>query len=151
LDGSAGTEPQRPWWALVATIVLAPVAVWLVLGMGPAASEHPDGNGMAQIAPGGVVDIATLSVDHQTIYEAAATDREAFTRVNCYCGCASFLDHEDLLACFVRPDGQWEAHATGCAVCIAQAEQVLDLRQAQTPIDEIVRQVDARYAAIDIT
>ena len=125
------------------------VAVWLLTTVEQVSSQ-PAGGGMLQVAPEGVVSLASLPVDHQAIYEAAAADPEAFTAVRCYCGCESFLGHDDLLACFVRADGDWEAHATGCAVCLAQAEQVIEHRAQQLPIEEIVARIDGKYGAIDL-
>ncbi|MDX1619449.1 MAG: PCYCGC motif-containing (lipo)protein [Nitriliruptorales bacterium] len=103
---------------------------------------------MLQVAPGGTIALADLPVDHQRLYRAAADDPEAFTEISCYCGCEAFLDHRHLYDCFVRPSGSWERHATGCAVCLAEAEQVLEGRAGDVPIDEIGRQIDATFGGI---
>jgi hypothetical protein len=34
------------------------------------------------------------------------------------------LAHRSLLQCFVRPDGGWERHASGCAVCTEESSVV---------------------------
>jgi hypothetical protein len=118
-------------------------------GGGPATSEASGAEpAMLAVAPGGSVELASLPALHQELYLAAAADPEGFEAVTCYCGCEAFLDHRHLLDCFVRPDGGWERHATGCAVCLAEARDVIDLRAAGTPIDEIVRDIDGRYGAI---
>ena len=103
-------ETSRPWWALVVAIVSASLAVWLgVTDASTAATTTADGDhaAMVQVAPGGEVTLASLPVDHQAIYEAAAADEDAMTQVRCYCGCEAFLDHRNLLDCFVRPEGGW--------------------------------------------
>jgi hypothetical protein len=141
---------RRPWWALAWSVVGAALALGLGVSMvedGPTADEpHP----MALLAPAGVVELDALPADHQVLYQAAAADEEAFSAVRCYCGCESFLGHEDLLACFVRADGGWEAHATGCAVCLGEAEEVVELREEGVPIAEIVERIDRRYGGIDL-
>lgn len=141
---------SRPWWALVVAVVsLAMALSLLALGTAEVAAEGDDDHtAMLAVAPAGVVELASLPADQVEVYEAAAADPEAFSAVRCYCGCESFLGHEDLLACFVRADGRWERHATGCAVCIAEARQVMDDRSEGLPLAEIVRRIDDRYSVI---
>jgi hypothetical protein len=159
VDG-ATAGANRPWWALVVAVVAVAMVAWLV-EPGPAldggsaghttpSAAHEDPR-MLQLAPGGEVTLASLSADHRRLYEAAAADREGFTAVRCYCGCEAFLDHRHLLDCFERPEGGWERHATGCAVCLAEAEEVVEDRQNGLPLDEIVRRIDAKYGGITAT
>lgn len=142
--------PTRPWWALFLAIVAIAAAVALIAqdrstaASGPA----PDAMPMLQVAPGGEIELAALPADHRPLYEAAADDEEAFAEVRCYCGCESFLDHASLYECFVRPQGGWERHATGCAVCLAEARDVVEDRQNGLPLDEIVERIDRRYGGI---
>ena len=103
------------------------------------------------VAPGGTVELTLLSDDHQALYRAAAADPEGFAAVACYCGCEAFLDHRHLLDCFVRPGGGWERHATGCAVCMAEARDVIDMRNDGIPLEEIVRTIDGRFGGITDT
>ncbi|TVP71521.1 MAG: hypothetical protein EA340_04480 [Nitriliruptor sp.] len=145
----AGRAGDRPWWALVVSVTGFTVAVWLVVGpLAQVDASGHDGPQMLQVAPGGQAELASLPSEHQVLYEAAAADREAFTQVRCYCGCEDFLAHRHLLDCFEQPEGGWELHATGCAVCLAEAEEVAEQRAAGTPMDEIVRRIDNRYGQI---
>jgi hypothetical protein len=143
---------SRPWWALAVAIVSLVAAVWLIATTTETPPADADGTResptMLAVAPGGAVDLASLPSEQQALYRAAAADPAGFEGVRCYCGCEEFLDHRHLLDCFVRPDGGWERHATGCAVCLAEARDVIDLRATGTPIDEVVRQIDDRYGAI---
>lgn len=149
-DGS-GTAP-RPWWALVVAVAAFAAAVWLVVASpAPGDVAGHDPAPMLAVAPGGEVNLASLPVEHQALYEAAAADHEAFTQVRCYCGCEGFLDHRHLLDCFERPDGGWERHATGCAVCLAQAEEVADQRADGVPMHQIIDRIDTRYGVISAT
>jgi DNA-binding helix-hairpin-helix protein with protein kinase domain len=144
-------ETSRPWWALVVALLSGMLSVWLVVtAANPTTSASADDGhaAMVQVAPGGEVPLASLPVDHQAVYEAAAADEDAMTRVRCHCGCEGFLDHRHLLDCFVRPDGGWERHATGCAVCLAEAEEVLDMRDRGVGLDEIIERIDRRYGGI---
>lgn len=145
-------QASRPWWALAVAMVAFAAAVWLVVAAaepGPADPGAMDGSPeMLAVAPGGTVELASLPAEHQTMYRAAADDPEAFEAVACYCGCEAFLEHRHLLDCFVRPDGGWERHATGCAVCLAEARDVVERRTDGTSIDEITRHIDDTYGAI---
>lgn len=115
--------PSRPWWALLVAVVAVAATVGLVVTDRSAASSEAAAAPMMQVAPGGEIELASLPADHRHLYEAAADDEEAFSAVRCYCGCESFLDHATLRDCFVRPEGGWERHATGCAVCLGEAGQ----------------------------
>lgn len=147
-------QPQiaRPWWALAVAIVSLVAASWLLTTADETGSADPGATDetetMLAVAPGGSVELASLPEDHQTMYRAAADDPDGFAAVACYCGCETFLDHRHLLDCFVRPDGGWERHATGCGICLAEARDVIELRSENTPIDKIVRQIDDRYGVI---
>jgi len=146
------SQISRPWWALAVAFSALGAAGWLIVtgldsgSIGPSAT--PEAPAMLAVAPGGTVEFASLPAVQQELYRAAAADPEAFEAVACYCGCEASLDHRRLLDCFVRPDGGWERHATGCAVCLAEARDVMGLRADGTPISEIVRHIDDRYGAI---
>jgi hypothetical protein len=147
---SVSEQRHRPWWALMVAVVATATAVWLAEpgpALGSAAAGHDDPQ-MLQVAPGGEVALASLPAEHQVLYEAAVADRDAFTAVRCYCGCEAFLDHRHLLDCFERPEGGWERHATGCTVCLAEAEEVVRFREAGLALDEIVQRIDSRYGGI---
>lgn len=142
----------RPWWALLVGLTALASAAW-VLGSAPdvvsdGGADQATTSPMVQVAPGGAVALASLPADHQTIYLTVADDPDTFGQIACYCGCVSFLDHRHLLDCFVRPDGGWERHATGCAVCLAEAREVIEMRDRKLPLDEIIRQIDRRYGDI---
>lgn len=138
----------RPWWALLVVVASLVGAVALIAGVDGTEGADADDAPMLAVSPGGAVELASLPADQQVTYRAAADDPEAFSEVRCYCGCESFLGHEDLAACFVRPDGRWERHATGCAVCLNEAEQVIEDRERDVPIDEIVARIDDRFGGI---
>jgi hypothetical protein len=140
------TEIALPWWALVVSLLALLGAGYLLLDTSgePAAAEAP----MLEVAPGGELAFEEIPEEQRVHYLAAAEDEAAFAAVRCYCGCEDFLGHEDLRACFVRDDGGWERHATGCGICLAQAEMVGELRRQGLPLDEIVEAIDDRYAAI---
>lgn len=140
--------PSRPWWALLVAVVAVAATVGLVVTDRSAASSEAAAAPMMQVAPGGEIELASLPADHRHLYEAAADDEEAFSAVRCYCGCESFLDHATLRDCFVRPEGGWERHATGCAVCLGEARDVMEDRQDGLPLDDIVDRIDRRYGGI---
>ena len=137
---------SRPWWPLVVAVLALLGAGYLAVDTGsePATAQAP----MLEVAPDGELAFEDIPDGQRGNYLAAADDTEAFTAVRCYCGCEDFLGHDDLLACFVRDDGGWERHATGCGICLAQADMVAELREQGRSIDEIVDAVDDRYAAI---
>lgn len=101
---------------------------------------------MLAVAPGGVIELSEIPDPFLIHYEGAAGHPDVFSAVPCFCGCQAMLEHRHLLDCFVRADGDgWEAHATGCGVCLGEAEQVLALLADEVPLDEIVERVVAEW------
>lgn len=103
---------------------------------------------MVAVSPGGHVELAELDPELRQLYQDVAADPSAFEQVRCYCGCEAMLDHRHLKDCFVRPEGGWERHAVGCAVCQLEARDVLAARAAGTPMAEIIAAIDQTYADI---
>ncbi len=126
-----------------------------VVGMGirdglrpdhPGVTLHGEPTAMLDVAPGGVIDPASVPVGMAELYHGAEAHPDAFAAVPCFCGCEQMLGHRHLLDCFVRPDGSgWEAHASGCGVCLGEAAQVLALLDEGASIDEIVPAVIERW------
>jgi hypothetical protein len=138
-------EVPRPWWALVLGLLALLLSAYLAVGDGGRGEAE---TGMLAVAPGGELALHEIPHEQRELYLAADEDPEAFHAVRCYCGCEDFLGHPDLRACFLRPGGGWEAHATGCGICLAQAEIVRDLREAGTPLTDVIDAIDERYGAI---
>ena len=139
----------RSRWIVALTILLV-ATLGVALAVRESSTPVAD-TAMLQVSPGGQVELASLPTAHQSMYLAVADDPGTFREVTCYCGCESFLDHRQLLDCFVRPEGGWERHATGCTVCLGEARDVLDLRADDTPVDDIVDHIDTRFGGITPT
>jgi hypothetical protein len=137
----------RPWAALVVAVVAA-LAAGAVLVVTAPADEADDHVAMLAVAPGGTIELSELPDDHVVLYEAARADAETFTQVPCYCGCEDFLGHRHLLDCFVTPEGDWERHATGCGVCLGEAQDILADQAEGRPLAEILERIDAKYGSI---
>ena len=79
-------------------------------------------------------------------YRAALAQPVLLASLACYCGCARLqTPHASLLECFVRPNGAFEPHASGCAVCQDEAIDARRLAAQSLPADQIRREIDARY------
>jgi hypothetical protein len=103
--------------------------------------------GMVVVSPGGVVEREAVPTALLPRYLGAESHPEVFSATPCFCGCAEMLGHRHLLDCFVRPDGGgWEAHALGCAVCLGEADQVLQLLADGRPVAEIVAAVVEQWS-----
>ena len=75
-------------------------------------------------------------------YHFVESEPQLATRIPCYCGCPR-LGHRSLLDCFVRPEGGYERHASGCSICGWEADDVerslsdgLDAASIRAAIDE---------------
>ncbi len=116
-SGPAGGGAFAIAIALVGAIVLA------AGGLGAFVLMRGDTDAPAlRVAPGGELDLSTVSEPIATHYRFAAAHPRTYRQVPCFCGCEEALEHRSLLDCFVRPQGGWEAHAAGCAVCVQESE-----------------------------
>jgi hypothetical protein len=66
--------------------------------------------------------LPAMVVDH---YRFARANAGVYQQVPCFCGCQDMLGHRNLEDCFVTPDGAWESHAAGCAVCVDESQMVI--------------------------
>ena len=51
-------------------------------------------------------------------YRLAVDNRELFSQMPCYCGCAKLdVPHQNLDQCFYMANGSFEKHAAYCTIC----------------------------------
>ena len=112
-------------------IIAVELALVVFVGLGVAAlirgasAADPD---HALHSPTAVtVALDALPTETADMYRYAAGHAEQFTQIPCYCGCDRSLGHRNLEDCFVTPDGSWDAHASGCAVCTIEASSAQQL------------------------
>lgn len=67
--------------------------------------------------------------------------------IPCYCGCGPLLGHTSLLDCFIRPDGKgYGSHASYCAICTDEAEQIMELEASGTAPKDIRVAIDGDFS-----
>jgi len=67
-------------------------------------------------------------------------------RIPCYCGCYSF-GHTNLLDCYIRPEGGYEQHASGCGICGMEADDIEQMLADGRAADSIRAAIDAEYGS----
>jgi hypothetical protein len=145
-DGSppAGGEPDVVHQGLVSLAAIG-VAVLLIVSagvvgvtMGMRGGTHTMmwGGATARVQPAAAVAPADgmptatgFQLDGLTAhvvqhYGLARANPSIYAQVPCFCGCQDMLGHRNLEDCFVTPDGAWESHAAGCAVCIQESQMM---------------------------
>jgi hypothetical protein len=141
-DGAspAGTPAGLKVAVAVVSLMLASAAaigVGVVIGHG----RQP---GM-QVAAGGSIELTSMPTWMASHYRFAAMHTHAYEHVPCFCGCDATLDHRSLLDCFVRPDGGWERHASGCAVCTEESEMIRAGLARGSPMRQIRSEIVDTY------
>ena len=90
------------------------------------------------------LDLSSASAEVRQAYQLALARRDLFAHLPCYCGCV-LLDepHRSLADCFVRADGSFDTHASGCRICVdialdaeAASQRGLDHAAIRALIDE---------------
>lgn len=120
-----GDRPRFGWTtvAQLAVILLVGVAVATVIRSASAATSDRT----PTIPTAVTVELASLPPEVSAMYLYAADHAEHFANIPCYCGCDRSLGHRNLQDCFVTRDSDWDAHASGCGVCTAEATTAKEL------------------------
>ena len=149
METDPGAAVRRSFMLFAAALAAVVGLTWMVSTLlSPPAGDRGAGDQMVAVSPGGHVELHELEPELRQLYQDVAADPVPFEHVRCYCGCEAMLDHRHLRDCFERPDGGWERHAVGCAVCQLEARDVLAGRAAGQSIDEITAEIDKTYAGI---
>lgn len=104
--------------ALVSLMLVSAAAIGVGVVMGGGHQQQ------MRVAAGGTIELTSMPSWMASHYRFAAMNTRAYEQVPCFCGCDATLEHRSLLDCFVRPDGGWERHASGCAVCTDESEMI---------------------------
>lgn len=91
------------------------------------------------------VSLAALPAAMSDTYRYAVEHGAEFMAIPCFCGCQQTLGHRNLEDCFVTPDGDWDAHASGCSVCTTEAVAAKELLDTNTPIDAVRTAIIDRF------
>jgi hypothetical protein len=100
-----------PWFLLIALVVT---------GCGAAAPAQEDQLGDSlNTAPASVLppELRQLPPDYQEAYRFVVANRQALSKIPCYCGCGS-VGHMDNWMCYLRPESTsdqpaFDYHAAG--------------------------------------
>jgi hypothetical protein len=130
-------------FAVVAVIALLATSI----ALGTSGGEgHPTGS-MAAISPEGVLlDLDSVPGSVAVEYRHVADRADVYDHVRCWCGCEAAFDHRSLADCFVRADGQWEAHGAGCGICLAESAAGRALLAEGLTTAELATAIDDRFA-----
>ncbi|MEQ1874575.1 MAG: PCYCGC motif-containing (lipo)protein [Ilumatobacteraceae bacterium] len=128
--------------------VAAQLTVLLLVGLGIAlmirGASAADANRAVTVPTAVTVSLASLPSEMSSMYQYAADHADHFATIPCYCGCDNSLGHRSLEDCFVTAEGGWDAHASGCGVCSAEATTAKELLD-----DDGVAAADVRQQVID--
>jgi len=79
-------------------------------------------------------------------YRLAVDNRELFSQMPCYCGCAKLdVPHQDLDQCFFMADGSFEKHAAYCTICADIAVAAAGWQSEGKTTGEIRQLVDNKF------
>lgn len=155
VDEPGGRTQSRNGRRDIVRIVLAELAVVLLIAVGiggfirgasaPDPADAAGAAGAAQPAESPTVDLDDLPDATAGIYRYAADHTGHFTQLPCYCGCEQGLGHLNLEDCFVNADGDWDAHASGCAVCTQEAIAAREQLDAGITIGDVRQSIIDRF------
>jgi hypothetical protein len=133
----------------IVRIVLAELALVLVLLVGVAGvvrgAGAPDPADGTRAAASPTVALSDLPAATADVYRYAAAHAMHFAEIPCYCGCERSLGHRSLEDCFVNAAGDWDAHASGCGVCTAEAIAAREQLDAGTAIADVRQSIIDRF------
>ena len=81
---------------------------------------------------------ATTTSSSAGAYRFAVLHPDVLAGLPCFCGCVSYQPpHRNLRDCFIRLDGEFEAHAAGCTTCQDEALTAERLMRHGVAADQI--------------
>ncbi len=78
-------------------------------------------------------------------YRIATQIPHVLEAMPCYCGCGVQSGHRHLKDCFIKPDGSFDDHGSGCVLCDREAIDVKKWLDQNVPIKEIRARIDEKY------
>ena len=79
-------------------------------------------------------------------YRFAVDQPALLGQLPCYCGCVQLKPgHTSLRDCFLAPQGGFDPHAAGCAVCVDEALVARRMLADGRTVAEIRRAIDAEF------
>ena len=133
----------------IVRILLAELNLVLLIFAGVAAlirgASAPDPADASPVSATPTVNLTDLPDATADVYRYAADHAMHFTEIPCYCGCENSLGHRNLEDCFVNAAGDWDAHASGCGVCSAEAIAAREQLDAGVAISDVRQSIIDRF------
>ena len=134
------------WGALALEIAAVPVlAALLALAMSGWGSDNSSATAQGPQFPAFVYNSQTSLA----AYQLAVDNRELFSQMPCYCGCARLdMPHDNLDQCFFMGDGSFEKHAAYCTICADIATAAAGWQSEGKSTAEVRALVDAKFVDV---
>lgn len=104
-----------------------------------------DRDGMMVASSVVTVELSTVTPAIAADYHYAADHLADFAQIPCYCGCDRALGHRNLADCYVTATGEWDAHASGCAVCGSETATAREQLSAGLQIADVRTSIIDQY------
>lgn len=78
-------------------------------------------------------------------YRIAVRHPDLLAVLPCYCGCVG-MEHQNLKDCFIKPEGEFEQHASACYVCVQEALRAAQMRDRGSDFKAIRATIDAEFS-----
>jgi hypothetical protein len=85
-------------------------------------------------------------------YIYAVQNQDKLMYLACYCGCAGMqhsdvlLSHKSLKECYIKPNGEYEPHASECKLCNDITLEARDLLMKGYSLKEVRKIIDDAYS-----
>lgn len=85
-------------------------------------------------------------------YIFAVQNQDKLKYLACYCGCAgmqhsnALLSHKSLKECYIKPNGEYEPHASECKLCNDITLEARDMLMKGYSLKEVRKTIDDEYS-----
>lgn len=136
------------WGALTLEVAAVPVlAALLVLAMSGFGGGSDDSSATAEGSQ--FPDFVYNTQTSRDAYQLAVDNRQLFSQMPCYCGCARLdMPHENLDQCFFMADGSFEQHAAYCTICADIAVDATRWQSEGKSTAEVRQLVDEKFGEV---
>jgi len=78
-------------------------------------------------------------------YKIAVAHPDLLAQMPCYCGCGSDPAFKNLRDCFLNENGEFNAHAANCMICIEEAKDASKWQNEGLSVKQIRERIDQDY------
>ncbi len=142
--------------AIAATIIIVYAVYSGSLLLGKAIGEKQANWNTSKPARPDLPEFAQKTTRVEEAYIFAVQNQDKLKYLACYCGCAGMqhsdvlISHKSLKECYIKPNGEFESHASECKLCNDITLEARDMLMKGYSLKEVRKTIDEEYSGMGV-